>query len=329
MDALPTPGALTDESIPLLPPTPDTRPYSPSPERWSPLAYATHPDDSAANHDLETTLQRELDMEGQVDAMPQPRFLEQQQRSTQLSPAARQILTHGGPALPDSRPYQPNVDSQDNIRSNPGALDSADAVKQVGEETGRSGHASSGAQATFQSPSYSGSLHQRSSMSFSENPPSVSTTPWSVVQAQRRMQLQETHHVVVASFLNNRPAYFLPQLAEFMASNATALPTAMTGMPSPTYDPSNPRLQGILPGSSIGTFNFFGTNVDLYLLLMYVIQRNGYVKTQNDDKLWEMFLEYLGLPRLHQPPNANQPVDLVPILKNHTLFSSNPLSERG
>lgn len=209
-------------------------------------------------------------------------------------------------------------------------------------------HTGSGTQAAFQSPLNSGPLNQQPNASSSGNPPNVSAPPSTMDQAQhqQRVLLQQTHQAVLGAMLNNRPANFLPQLAEVMAGKGTPLPPAMTGLPSPTYDPSNPRLRGILPGNSVGTFNFFGKEVDLHMLLIFVIQRGGYGKAsgtgtlfipgftypsisqmQTDDQQWETFLKHLGLSRLQQSPNASQPIDLVPMLKHHYIVLLQPFEQ--
>lgn len=80
--------------------------------------------------------------------------------------------------------------------------------------------------------------------------------------------------------LNNRPPNFLPQLAEVMASKGTPLPQAITGVPSPAYDPTTSPMRGIQPGSSPGTIQFSGKELDLHMLMIWVIQKGGFQKVR-------------------------------------------------
>ncbi|KAG8939415.1 hypothetical protein FRC03_006318 [Tulasnella sp. 419] len=118
------------------------------------------------------------------------------------------------------------------------------------------------------------------------NPPPTMAHPQIIAQQQ------ELARLVMANMLNNRPAAFLPQLAEYMAQRGSPLPPALTGVPKPNYDPNTSRFRVVQPGSSPGTFRIADKDVDLHMLLIWVLQRGG----AKESTPWEAFVAHAGLP---------------------------------
>ncbi|KAG8924733.1 hypothetical protein FRC02_010217 [Tulasnella sp. 418] len=109
-----------------------------------------------------------------------------------------------------------------------------------------------------------------------------------IIAQQRRAHAQ----AVMAKLLNNRPPEFLPQLARFMAQRGSHLPPSLTGVPNPNYDHNTSRFRAVQPGSSPGTFRIADKDVDLHMLLIWVLQRGG----AKESTPWEAFVAHAGLP---------------------------------
>lgn len=195
--------------------------------------------------------------------------------------------------MADAQVNQVGTPSLDNFGNTGGmsfALDAANAAKQMAalQAAGRSraqSNSTPGSQAGFPT-----ALNSASGMA-GGNP--LGNTPSSSMdmqaqqqqqQQQHRMQLQHAQNLVFSQLLTNRPANFLPMLAEVMAQRNTPLPPAMTGVPSNNYDPSSSRINGISPGSVVGTFKLCGTDIDLHNLLIWIMQRGGSQKVRKHSR---------------------------------------------
>ncbi|KIO30860.1 hypothetical protein M407DRAFT_20182 [Tulasnella calospora MUT 4182] len=269
---------------------------------------------------------------GQMHALQQQRFLQQQQQHHQQQMTAGSQLNISDP----SGASNPLLDGQianplDNFGGSSGGLsytlDPASAAKQMAalQAAGRSralSHSASGPNSSqFPPPLNPAVAGLQPGGNTTTTAPSVINPPPAMdpqMQSMQHRQLQHAQSMIINAMLNNRPPNFLPQLAEVMASKGTPLPQAITGVPSPTYDPTTSPMRGIQPGPSPGTIQFSGKELDLHMLMIWVIQKGGFQKIQYDDASWEAFLNHIGLPRRQPSANPSQPpVDLVQILQRH------------
>lgn len=166
-------------------------------------------------------------------------------------------------------------------------LDSASAAKQMAalQAAGRSralSHSASGTTSSqFPSPLNPAVAGLQPGGNTTTTAQSAINPPSTMDPQMQNMQQRQLHHaqtMIINAMLNNRPPNFLPQLAEVMASKGTPLPQAITGVPSPTYDHATSPMRGILPGASPGTIQFSGKELDLHMLMIWVIQRGGFQK---------------------------------------------------
>ncbi|KAG9016734.1 hypothetical protein FRB90_002336 [Tulasnella sp. 427] len=270
---------------------------------------------------------------GQMHALQQQRFLQQQQQHHQQQMTAASQL-----GVPDpGSASNPLLDGQianplDNFGGSSGglsfSLDPANAAKQMAalQAAGRSRALSHSASGTTSSqfptplnPAVAG-LQPGGGNTTTTATPGINPPPAMDPQMQnmQQRQLHNAQAMILNAMLNNRPPNFLPQLAEVMAARGTPLPQTITGVPSPTYDPASSSMRTIAPGSSPGTIQFAGKEMDLHMLMIWVIQRGGFHKIQLDEAAWESFLSHIGLPRRQPSPNPSQPpIDLVQILQRH------------
>ncbi|KAG9033559.1 hypothetical protein FRB95_014637 [Tulasnella sp. JGI-2019a] len=243
----------------------------------------------------------------------------QQQRSQQQFAAANQF----GSASGSSSPSTGLASSLNNIGSAASyQLDAANAAKQMAalQAAGRSRAQSQSAAPVSTNPTSAVSTNPQMNQ---HDPALASGAGFNPAVAMPmdpniRSQILQAQQQFMNGLLQQRPPQFLSQLAEVMAQNGQPLPPALTGVPTPSYDPTTSRMRGIIPGSSVGTFHLYGKEVDLHTLLIWIIQRGGGIKTQNDDSPWESFLEHVGLSRLQPSSSPGQPpTDLVQVLKSH------------
>ncbi|KAG8907974.1 hypothetical protein FRC01_007525, partial [Tulasnella sp. 417] len=261
---------------------------------------------------------------GQMHALQQQRFLQQQQQHHQQQMTAASQLNISDP----SGAANPLLEGQianplDNFGGSSGglsySLDPAQAAKQMAalQAAGRSralSHSASGPTSSQFPPSLNPAV---AGLQPGGNTTTTAPPPAMDPQMQHR-QLQHAQSMILSAMLNNRPPNFLPQLAEVMASKGTPLPQTITGVPSPTFDPTTSPMRGIQPGSSPGTIQFSGKELDLHMLMIWIIQKGGFHKIQFDEAAWEGFLNHIGLPRRQPSANPSQPpVDLVQILQRH------------
>jgi SWI/SNF chromatin-remodeling complex subunit SWI1 len=74
--------------------------------------------------------------------------------------------------------------------------------------------------------------------------------------------------------IRQRQQVFLNGLANVMAKRNTPLPPALTGLPTPNYDPTNSPWKLIEPSSEVGSFRLAGKDVNLFKL-WGLVQHNG------------------------------------------------------
>ncbi len=90
--------------------------------------------------------------------------------------------------------------------------------------------------------------------------------------------MQHAQQAILNAMLNNRPPNFVQFYAESMAKMGSPLPPGISGAPDPSYN--NPRMNRFSAGSRPGTVDFFGKEIDLHTLLMWIIQKGGSAKVR-------------------------------------------------
>ncbi|KAK7058831.1 hypothetical protein VNI00_001455 [Paramarasmius palmivorus] len=94
---------------------------------------------------------------------------------------------------------------------------------------------------------------------------------------------------------NERTRGFLAGLANFMMKQNTPLPPALTGVPTPNYDPNTSMFSDLEPSSEPGSFRLAGKDVDLFRLWAMVFQRGGAANFTNNN-MWSSLLPLFDLP---------------------------------
>ncbi|KAG6879745.1 hypothetical protein C0992_012348 [Termitomyces sp. T32_za158] len=100
-----------------------------------------------------------------------------------------------------------------------------------------------------------------------------------------------------ANFLQRRQG-FLNGLANVMASMGTPLPPALTGFPSPNFDPSSSKWKNLELSSEIGTIRIAGRDVGLFQLWGAVIQSGGGQAKRARQANSQGSVDFLGSSRL-------------------------------
>lgn len=118
----------------------------------------------------------------------------------------------------------------------------------------------------------SGSSSQQTAFQMPNNHP-PSTSP-SLVDPMSQSLPRTMPPSTGTSFLQRRQG-FLNALANVMASMGTPLPPALTGFPSPNFDPSSSKWKNLELSSEIGTIRIAGRDVGLFQLWGAVIQSGG------------------------------------------------------
>ncbi|KAH0590556.1 hypothetical protein H2248_000698 [Termitomyces sp. 'cryptogamus'] len=97
---------------------------------------------------------------------------------------------------------------------------------------------------------------------------------------------------------------FLTGLANVMSSMGTPLPPALTGVPSPNFDPNSSRWKHLELSSEIGTIRLAGRDVGLFQL-WGIVFRNGGGQAVTDNNGWSAILPQFGLPEEVQQRGPN------------------------
>ncbi|TFK76957.1 hypothetical protein BDN72DRAFT_908964 [Pluteus cervinus] len=120
-----------------------------------------------------------------------------------------------------------------------------------------------------------------------------------------------------ANAVKQRQAGFLQGLANWMAKRGTPLPPALTGIPTPNYDPSSPMWQFIEPSTTdIGSFRLAGKDVNLFKLWTFVLQHGGGASlTANNN--WGALLPHLDLPDEFVSPQTSNSTSVAHLLGQH------------
>lgn len=210
------------------------------------------------------------------------------QRQTQQLAAAAQLAGAGAPTAASNNNSPPGGSGGGGGVGGSYQLDAANAAKQMAalQAAGRSRAQSNSSNPNIITPTSSSitgsglppiapSMNQHDQP---QQPQQQQQHANPAMDPQTRAQILQVQNQIMHQLLNNRPPHFLPQLAEVMAQHGTPLPPALTGIQSPGYDPNTSRLRAILPGSTTGTFHLYGKEVDLHMLLVWIIQRGGGVK---------------------------------------------------
>ncbi|KAJ7783566.1 hypothetical protein DFH07DRAFT_192296 [Mycena maculata] len=106
--------------------------------------------------------------------------------------------------------------------------------------------------------------------------------------------------------VKQRQTGFLNGLARIMASRNTPLPPALTGVETPTYDPTNTQWK-ILEPADVGAFRLAGRDVDLFKLWGLVFQNGGGTVLSRDNG-WHTILPHFDLPEEYPLPNGSTSV---------------------
>jgi SWI/SNF chromatin-remodeling complex subunit SWI1 len=114
-------------------------------------------------------------------------------------------------------------------------------------------------------------------------PPSLSERSMSQNAAARNIPFKE------------RANNFILSLASSFAKRNQPLPPAITGIPTPNYDPNTSPFKDIEPGSEPGSFKLFGKDFHFFQLWSVVWQRGG-MSNLGKDNGWQSILQTLDLP---------------------------------
>ncbi|KAJ7431827.1 hypothetical protein B0H11DRAFT_2128655 [Mycena galericulata] len=106
--------------------------------------------------------------------------------------------------------------------------------------------------------------------------------------------------------IKQRQVGFLNGLARIMASRNTPLPPALTGIDTPTYDPTNTQWK-ILEPADVGAFRLAGRDIDLFKLWGLVFQNGGGAALSRDNA-WHTILPHFDLPEEYPLPNGTTSV---------------------
>ncbi|KIK71140.1 hypothetical protein GYMLUDRAFT_235505 [Collybiopsis luxurians FD-317 M1] len=93
---------------------------------------------------------------------------------------------------------------------------------------------------------------------------------------------------------------FTASLASLFAKRNQPLPPALTGVPTPNYDPISSPFKDIQTGSEPGIFKIAGKDLHLFQLWSVVWQRGGFVNL-NKENGWQAIVPLLDLPESAQP----------------------------
>ncbi|KAK0465423.1 uncharacterized protein EV420DRAFT_958602 [Desarmillaria tabescens] len=98
---------------------------------------------------------------------------------------------------------------------------------------------------------------------------------------------------------------FLAGLANIMAKRNTPLPPALTGIPTPNYDPNTSQFKMIEPSQTeIGCFRLAGRDIDLFKLWGLTIQQGGGSVIGNPNT-WAVIASQFELPEELPQPHAS------------------------
>ncbi|KAJ6604456.1 hypothetical protein DFH09DRAFT_1122750 [Mycena vulgaris] len=109
-----------------------------------------------------------------------------------------------------------------------------------------------------------------------------------------------------AASIKQRQVGFLNGLARIMASRGTPLPPVITGIETPTYDPSTTQWK-ILEPADVGAFRLAGRDIDLFKLWGLVFQNGGGTALSRDNG-WHLILPQFDLPEEYPLPNGTTSV---------------------
>jgi len=123
--------------------------------------------------------------------------------------------------------------------------------------------------------------------------------------------------------LRTRELGFLNGIASVFAKRGTPLPPALTGVPSPLYDPNHSPWSTIEVGSDIGFFKLAGKEVNLFKLWGLVFQHGG-GQSVSQARAWPNLLPLLELPEEYIHPQKNVPTSVAHVLCNYYMTILHP-----
>ncbi|PFH54613.1 hypothetical protein AMATHDRAFT_166 [Amanita thiersii Skay4041] len=132
--------------------------------------------------------------------------------------------------------------------------------------------------------------------------------------AQAAMQLRQKQQV------------FLNGLASVMAKRNTPLPAALTGVPTPDYDPTNSPWKLIEPSSEVGSFRLAGKDVNLFKL-WGLVQHHGGGHAISSKNGWGTIAAQFDLPEEFPQPQANGSASVANMLSQYYLAILYPFEE--
>ncbi|KAJ6519625.1 hypothetical protein C8R45DRAFT_952140 [Mycena sanguinolenta] len=106
--------------------------------------------------------------------------------------------------------------------------------------------------------------------------------------------------------IKQRQAGFLNGLARIMIQRGTPLPPALTGMDTPSFDPTNTRWHMVEP-ADVGSFRLAGQNIEMFKLWTLVFQAGGGAVLSRDNT-WHLLLPQFDLPEEYPLPNGQTSV---------------------
>ncbi|KAF9015307.1 hypothetical protein BDQ17DRAFT_1340827 [Cyathus striatus] len=125
--------------------------------------------------------------------------------------------------------------------------------------------------------------------------------------------------------LKQRQQTFLHHLANFMAKRGIPLPPALTGVPTPSYDPANSHWSIIEPSTEVGAFRLAGRDVDLFKLWGLVVQQGGGSASTNS--FWASILPHFDLPESFPQPQPSGNTSVALALAQHYMYILFPFEE--
>ncbi|KAJ3788965.1 hypothetical protein GGU10DRAFT_425893 [Lentinula aff. detonsa] len=89
---------------------------------------------------------------------------------------------------------------------------------------------------------------------------------------------------------------FILSLATVFAKRNQPLPPALTGIPTPSYDPINSPFKDIEPGSEHGSFRLAGKDINIFHLWTLIWHRGGMGNVGKDNNGWAAILQTFDIP---------------------------------
>lgn len=151
-----------------------------------------------------------------------------------------------------------------------------------------------------------------------------------MLQQQQRQQL--ANMIPQNQQFNQTMAYkqrqqnFLRNVAAFMLHRGTPLPPAVSGFPTPAYDPNTSPWKHLEPASEVGGIKVAGQDVDLLRLWSMVAGHGGSVKFQQQN-LWPNLLGAFNLPETLPQPMPDGNVSTAVALATNFMAILGPFEE--